>query len=151
MHSTPVLEPGSAQTMTPCRPLVRAGMAALALFQALLGGWALLLPRAFFDDFPLPGHAWVAELAPYNEHLIRDYGGLNLGFCFIFAACAIGGDRRTTRTALAGFELFTVPHFIFHATHLDGFTTTDAISQTGSLGLVAVLPLVLIALTRRQG
>jgi len=42
----------------------------------LVGFWALLAPRSFYDDFPGGGRSWVSALPPYNEHLVRDVGGL---------------------------------------------------------------------------
>jgi hypothetical protein len=45
---------------------------------ALVGVWAALWPPGFYDDFPWPGHPWVAPLPAYNEQLIRDFGGMNL-------------------------------------------------------------------------
>ena len=32
----------------------------------------------FYDDFPGLGRSWVAADGPYNEHLVRDVGALNL-------------------------------------------------------------------------
>ena len=50
------------------RSVLRIGLALLAASQALVGVWALLAPRSFFDDFPAFGRTWVALLSPYNEH-----------------------------------------------------------------------------------
>ena len=38
----------------------------------VVGVWALVLPRSFYDDFPAAGRHWVSALGPYNEHLVRD-------------------------------------------------------------------------------
>ena len=35
-------------------------------------------PAAFYDDFPGLGRMWVAPDGPYNQHLVRDVGELNL-------------------------------------------------------------------------
>ena len=48
-----------------------------------VGLQALFTPRSFYDDFPL-GRGWVAMDGPYNQHLVRDVGSLNL---------ALGGAR----------------------------------------------------------
>ena len=50
----------------------------LTLSAAYVGVWALADPASFNDDFPLPGRHWVSLAGPYNEHLIRDVGGLYL-------------------------------------------------------------------------
>ena len=60
------------------RGWLRGGLLVLAVSALTVGLWALLVPRSFYDDFPLPGRAWVSTLGPYNEHLVRDVGALNL-------------------------------------------------------------------------
>ena len=42
-----------------------------------------------------------------------------------------------------------VLHAIFHVTHLDGFSTGDAIAQTTGLVAVIALPVLAVAITRR--
>ncbi len=46
----------------PRRLAVRAGLALLGAGQAVTASWALLAPRAFYDDFPGGGLAWVSAL-----------------------------------------------------------------------------------------
>lgn len=127
--------------------LLRAGLVVLTLVQAVVGIWALVFPRSFYDDFPAPGHPWVALLPPFNEHLVRDVGAFNLAFAFIFAACAVMMRYSLIRPALIGYEFYAVPHFIFHAVHLNGFAMVDAVGQTVSLAVIVGLPLVLIGLS----
>ena len=127
--------------------LLRAGLLILTVFQTVLGVWALVFPRSFYDDFPAPGHSWVALLPPFNEHLVRDVGGLSLAFAVLFAVGAVRLHPQLVRPALIGYEFFAVPHFVFHATHLDDFPRADRVAQTISLAIVVALPLVLIPLT----
>jgi hypothetical protein len=56
---------------------LRAGLILYLAVTALVGVWAALWPRSFHDDFPWPGHPWLALLPVYNEHLIRDFGAMN--------------------------------------------------------------------------
>lgn len=49
----------------------------LGLTSLIVGLWAQFFPQEFYDHFPGLG-VWVAGDGPYNEHLIRDVGGLNL-------------------------------------------------------------------------
>jgi hypothetical protein len=53
-------------------------------------------------------------------------------------------DRLMIRTALAANLMFTVPHFVYHAEHLDGFPRGDAITQTIVLAVGVVLPAALL-------
>lgn len=127
--------------------LLRAGLLVLTLIQAVVGVWALVFPRSFYDDFPAPGHPWVALLPPFNEHLVRDVGAFNLAFAFIFAACVVTMRYNLIRPAVIGYEFYAVPHFVFHAAHLNDFPMVDAIAQTVSLAIIVGLPLWLVGLT----
>jgi len=123
--------------------LLRSGLGLLAATQAVIGGWALLAPRAFYNGFPAAGHAWVALLPPYNEHLVRDVGALSLAITVMLVVAAVTADRRVSATALAAYAVYAVPHTLFHGLHLHGFSVEDAIAQMGGF----VFQLVLIAAT----
>lgn len=131
------------------RPAMRAGLIFLAATQVVIGVWALLAPRSFYDGFPVSGHAWVALLPPYNEHLIRDVGGLSLALTVLLAAAAVRPERRLVRTAMLAFLVYTVPHAVFHGLHLEGFSVADAIVQTVGFGVQLGVALLLLALTFR--
>ncbi len=116
----------------------------LALSTAFVGVWALFAPLSFFTFFPTPGHPWVALLPPYNEHLTRDIGELNLGFAFLFIWTLRAPSRRLLLATLWAWLLSSIPHFIYHLTHLMHFPVVDQIAQTIALGLAAFLPVVLL-------
>lgn len=123
--------------------MIRAGVVFLAVVQGLAGLVQLFLPKTFFDI------RWVSLLPPYNEHLMRDVGALTLAYVLVLAAAAIWPEPRLVRVALAANLVWTVPHLVFHATHLDHFPTGDAIGQTTVLALAVVIPAALLALTWR--
>jgi hypothetical protein len=129
--------------------LLRVGLVILSAIQAVLGLWALSAPRAFYDGFPLSGHAWVALLPPYNEHLVRDVGALSLALTTVLGAAALTLDRAMIRAALLALAVFAVPHTIFHAGHLEGFPATDAIAQTVGTVMHLLVTVGLFALTWR--
>jgi hypothetical protein len=129
--------------------LLRAGLVFLSMGAGFPGLWALFAPESFFRDFPGGGFAWVELLPPYNEHLVRDVGGFYLGFAVLLLVAAVMMDERVTRVALGAWLVATVPHFIFHLTHLDDFETADAIGQSIALGLGVVVPLFLLSIIRR--
>ena len=60
------------------RTVSRVILALLAITSVQLGLWATFAPRSFYEDFPGGGRNWVAVDGPYNEHLVRDFGALNL-------------------------------------------------------------------------
>jgi hypothetical protein len=140
---------GRAEGVVPARTrlALRVGLGLLTLTVLVEGVWATLFPRGFYDNFPLPGHHWVSMLPPYNEHLITDIGEFNLVVAVGLLVAAVTVNRLLVRTVLVGFLGYAVPHLIFHADHLAGFSTGDAAAQTAALVVDAVLPLILLALT----
>jgi hypothetical protein len=131
------------------RILLRVGLLLLAAMQAVLGFWALSAPRAFYDGFPLPGHAWVALLPPYNEHLVRDVGAFSLALTVVLGAAALTLDRTMIRVALLALAVFAIPHTIFHGLHLEGFPATDALAQTVGTVVQLIITASLFAVTWR--
>ena len=125
---------------------LRVGLLFLAASGLGAGLWPLPFPRAFYEDFPLPGRDWVSTLGPYNEHLIRDYGGLNLAFGVLFLFAALFPERRLVQASLVAWLFYAVPHFVFHATQMHHFSLGDNLAQLISLGFLIVLPLVLLLL-----
>jgi hypothetical protein len=134
--------------MTRSAGWLRAALVGYLGVTVVTGVWAEGWPRSFYDDFPWPGHAWVAPLWAYNEHLVRDFGGMNLAMAVVFAAAAISLDRRLATTALVAYLVFALPHLVFHLDHLEPFGTADAAGQVVSLVAAAALPLLaLVGLT----
>ena len=123
---------------------LRAGLLLLASAPLVVGLWALLVPRSFYDDFPLPGREWVSTLGPYNEHLVRDVGALNLALGVLLATATILLERRFVRASLVAWLVYAVQHFVFHLTTLDAFPPFDNLANVGVLGLAVLLPLLLL-------
>jgi hypothetical protein len=121
--------------------IARAALVLSAASAAGVGLVAAFAPRTFYDDFPYLGH-WVDRLPPYNEHLVTDVGALYLGFALLFAWAAASLQRQLVQAACAAWILFSVLHLVFHARHLDGFGSGDAIAELVSLAAVIALPLV---------
>lgn len=129
--------------------ILRALLSALALSAAVPGAWATLAPRSFFRDFPGAGRHWVAELPPFSEHLVTDAGAFYLAFALMFAWAALRPARALVLPLCAGWGLFSALHLGWHLSHLEGFSTADAVAQTASLALVLVLAAGAAAAARR--
>jgi hypothetical protein len=132
------------------RTWLRIGLLFVAMIPLAGGLWALLFPRAFYNDFPMPGSAWVSTLGPYNEHLIRDYGALNLAMAVLLLAAGILLERRLVQVALITWLVFEVPHFIFHVGQTHHFSPESNLAQLGGLAFQILLPLVLLLLMQQK-
>jgi hypothetical protein len=119
--------------------IARAALAVLALEALSVGLPASFAPRTFYDDYPFVA-SWVDLLPPYNHHLVSDVGGLYLGFAVVLGWAAWTLQRDLVRAVCAGWALMSLLHVVFHASHLDGFSTADAIGELAGLGFVLVVP-----------
>jgi len=117
----------------------RAVLGALGAIQLVNGFWALLGPTSFYGSFPL-GRGWVEALPAYNEHLMRDVGGLFLATGLVLLAAAWTLERRLVLVAAASYLLFSVPHTIYHLFNLEPYATGDAIANVVTLAATVVLP-----------
>ena len=88
-------------------------LAAAALYQGL---WAQLAPRSFYDDFPA-GLTWVAVAGPYNEHLVRDVGGLINGLGAVAIVAALWMSTPLLIANAVGWLVYGLPHFVYHVSH----------------------------------
>ena len=138
---------GDPGQKTARRDWLRGGLllvAATTLGSAL---WALPFPRSFYDNFPLPGWGWISTLGPYNEHLVRDYGAMNLAMSVLLVSAALSLERRLSQVALLTYLAFAIPHFVFHTTQTHHFSPLHNTLQLGSLGLLVLLAVALLGLT----
>src|SRR3954464_6678961 len=132
------------------RRWLRGGIAVMAVTPALVGIWASVSPRGFYDDFPGGGHHWVSAVGPYDEHLVRDVGALYLGALVLLVLAWVWLERRLVQATLISYAVAALPHLIYHCTALDGFSTVDAVAEMVGLALNVVLPLGLLWLTRAR-
>src|SRR5215467_4535490 len=87
----------------------------LAAGAAFVGLWAVSAPLSFYTSFPGGSHRWVAALGPYNEHLIRDVGGLYLGLLALTLGAIVRPTPQATRLAGLAWLVFSIPHLIYHS------------------------------------
>jgi hypothetical protein len=126
---------------------VRALLVLLAVSAAVPGLWATLAPHGFYTGFPGAAH-WVDRLPPYNQHLVTDAGGFYLGFAVLFAWAAVTLRRALIVPACVAWSVFSAIHLAYHAAHLAGFPTADAIGELVALAAVLALPAAVVVLTR---
>jgi hypothetical protein len=124
--------------------VLRVGLAFLAAPAVLVGMWAALAPRGFYDDFPGLGQIWIAPDGPFNEHLVRDVGALNLALAIVTVGAIVTLAAPLVRWVLAAWVVEGLLHVLYHARHLAPFGTSDQVSIIGGLVLVPVLAVALL-------
>jgi hypothetical protein len=128
--------------------VVRVVLAVWAVASVQLGIWATVAPRSFYDDFPGFGREWVRVDGPYNEHLVRDFGALNLALAVVTIAALITLSRPMVIAVAVAWLAWGVPHLVYHLRHLDKLSSTgDKVANVLLLGSLPVLAVVVLALT----
>lgn len=125
--------------------LRRLALVVIAFGSLVVGAWAQVFPRSFYDDFPGLGRVWIAVDGPYNEHLVRDVGGLNLGLALVAVVALITANLLLARVAGAAALLYGLPHLVYHAAHADLFDATDAVANLVGLAVAALAALLALA------
>ncbi|BAN02967.1 hypothetical protein [Ilumatobacter coccineus] len=128
----------------------RIALGYLAVVTGQIGLWALLAPRSFYDDFPGLGRAWVSVDGPYNEHLVRDVGALNLAILAVFVIAWLRLDRNSVTLAGVVALVWGVPHASYHVVNTDGLGSGDLVASLLGLGLFALLGAGLLWAARRS-
>ena len=148
MESTRGQPPSSPRRSSPVRRAHVAALALLAVSAMTVGLWAQFAPESFYIDFPGVRRFWVSLDGPYNEHLIRDVGGLHLSLAALTAAAAVRGSASSGRLVSAGWLVYSLPHLGYHVAHLAPFEPLDAAAQVSALSLQVVIPVWILVTAR---
>ena len=124
-------------------------LAIVAAGNAVVGLWAALAPQSFYDDFPGAGRNWVSADGPFNEHLVRDVGALNLALAAVVLAALVRPSRYLVQVAAGAELVYSLPHFLYHATHLEPYEGSDKVALLVSLSVTIVVPIVLLVRSSR--
>jgi hypothetical protein len=132
--------------------MTRAGLLRLLLWllavpNLVTGAWAAFSPRSFYDDFPgVFGREWVSPDGPFNEHLVRDVGGLFLALGIVTVVAAVTLSLPLVRAVAVASLVFAVIHLGYHVRHLDPFDGTDSVAIVTSLAFGPALAVVVLLL-----
>jgi hypothetical protein len=129
--------------------IARVALWCLAVSAAVVGAPATVAPRSFYSGWPF-GRGWVEHLPPFNRHLVTDVGGFYLAFALLFAWAAVTLRRELVVPVCVAWSAAALLHFVFHASHLHGFATGDAIAELAGLALVLTLPSIAVAALPRR-
>jgi len=108
-----------------------------------VGVWAAFFPEAFYRSFPGFGLHWIDAAGPYDEHLVRDVGGLYLGLAVAGVAAIVSRSAAPGRVVGLAWAVFGILHFAYHVQHLEG-SALDVVGNVVSLTLSAALGLALL-------
>jgi hypothetical protein len=140
-HSRQLAEEGRGVTL-----LRKIALAVIVVDSLIVGVWAQFLPRSFYDHFPGFGRMWVAMDGPFNEHLIRDVGGLNLALGLVAVWALVANSLIVARVAGAASLVYGVPHLVYHSAHAHSMDTVDAVGTVGALAFAVVVGLAALVL-----
>jgi len=127
----------------------RIGLIYLAGSFALVGFWAAFFPRSFYSDFPGLGRHWISPDGPFNQHLVRDVGELNLALFVVVVFAAVTLSVPLVRAALLATIVNGVLHVGYHIGHVDMFSTGDQVAIIGSLVGAPIVAAALLMSFRR--
>jgi hypothetical protein len=130
--------------------VVRVLLIVLGVGNIPIGLWAAFAPRSFYDDFPGFGREWVRVDGPYNEHLMRDFGALNLALAVVTIAAVITLARPLVIAVAIAWLAWGVPHLVYHSRHLDVYETSDQVLNVVLLTGLPVLAVAVLVLTLRR-
>jgi hypothetical protein len=130
-------------------PLARILLLFLAIPTLELGLWSTFAPQSFFNSFPGGGRHWVAVDGPFNEHLVRDFGALNLALALVLIVALVVGSRLLVTTAASAALVFAVPHTLYHLFNLQVFSGSDKVGNVVALAITVVLPIAVIWAAQR--
>jgi hypothetical protein len=129
---------------------LRVLLGVLTVSATTVGAWAAFTPRSFYDDFPGLGQIWVAVDGPYNEHLVRDVGALNLALAAVTVCALLTLSRPTILASTLGWLAYGVPHVIYHARHLGVFDGAEGVAVIASVSSTSVVALAVLWLERSR-
>lgn len=97
---------------------VRVSLGFLLLNTLVVGVWAQCMPVSFYQNFPSLSWVWVSVDGPYNEHLLRDVGSLNLAMAVLSLLALLEPSPALLRATALSSLVYQVPHTIYHTAHL---------------------------------
>lgn len=120
------------------------GQAAVAVAQGTTSLWTAIAPGNFFHSYPSASAPWLTALGPYNEHLTFDFGVASLGLALLMLAAAVKPTAERVRLACSCFCAWSVPHLIYHVTHIEHLPEPKRWKNAFALTLSVAIPLILL-------
>lgn len=122
----------------------RVALALLVASGLFVGGWAQLSPRGFYANFPGLDRVWLTPLGPFNEHLVRDVGALDLALAALAGWAFVRPWPERVRAVGVVWSVWGILHLAYHLSTLDMFPTLENVLSIGSLTLTAIAAATLV-------
>jgi hypothetical protein len=123
----------------------------LLAMAAFPGSWALAAPRSFYDSFPGAGMHWVSADGPYNRHLVTDVGAMYTALMVVTAGALVSRTPAVTTLAGAAWLTFSLPHWAYHAAHLQPGLRDQLLNEVALGGAVVLAALLCVPRGRWTG
>lgn len=140
--AAPLASPARAQRRSRLReigPIRLVALLGTLVIAAGVGGWAYLLPREFYDAFPIVLGSWISQDGPFNEHLIRDHGAQYLALGAASIAAFAWPSTVVFRMLAVAWTTFAVLYLGYHVTHLEHMTASESVALVTTLVVVVLL------------
>jgi hypothetical protein len=129
------------------RVIIRLALLVSGVPSLATGAWGLFAPHSFYTSYPGgAAHAWIAASGPYDEHLIRDFGGLLLALNALIIFAAVILERRVVIATAGASLVFAVPHLIYHVAHVSDLRGVDRVLNLALLVAAVTLMVAVIGL-----
>ncbi|MEO5919871.1 MAG: hypothetical protein ABIQ01_01885 [Pseudolysinimonas sp.] len=120
---------------------LRIALALVALDELVVGAWNQFAPGSFYANFPT-----VGLTPPFSEHFARDFGGATLGIAVLLIVAFVRPRGGFVLPAGIAYTVFSVPHLVFHASHLEHASVPEAAFLLVGNGLSTALGILVIVL-----
>ena len=142
---------GRRNSTVPGGNWLRAGLLFLLLASLSVGPWAQFAPGSFWEGFPGLGRVWVSTDGSYNEHLVRDVGGLQLGMAVVLFGALLYPTGVLVRVAALASVVWQAPHAVYHLAHVGDLPTfADRVAQSVLLVLTLLIAVALLVVSLRR-
>ena len=121
--------------------LLRLCLGVLFLTELVVGAWNQFAPASFYTSFPT-----VDLTPPFSEHYARDFGGATLGLALLLGIALVRPLPVFVLPAVAAYEVYAIPHFVFHVLHLEHATAFQAVALTATNAALVLVGLAAIGL-----
>jgi hypothetical protein len=92
----------------------------------------------------------AADRVVRSEHLVRDFGALNLALAVVTIVAAVTLGRAVVLAAAGAWIAWSLPHLVYHLRHRDVYDALDQVLNLTALAGALVLPAIVLVTELRR-